>query len=144
MSQRKTRFDLVPFAAVAQIADVLEFGADKYSANNWCRGAHWSRYFSALCRHVFAWWRGEDLDPETGLSHLAHAGCCLFFLMEYQSNRWGTDDRFKGPDGQEFTKHDGRAQEQFPFQACWVDPSGVQRCESLSLRDLSSEEDGCE
>ena len=110
-SSQKTRFDLVPFQAIGEIADVLAFGAQKYSANNWCRGAEWSRYYSALCRHIFAWWQGEDLDPETGLSHLAHAGCCLVFLMEYQRNAWGTDDRFKGPDGESFTKHDGRTGE---------------------------------
>lgn len=103
----KTRFDLIPFEAVGEIADVLAFGAEKYTQNNWCRGTNWGRYFSALCRHIFAWWRGEDKDPETGMSHLAHAGCCLLFLMEYQRNSWGEDDRFTGPDGQEFTKHDG-------------------------------------
>jgi len=103
----KTRFDLVPFESVGEIADVLGIGARKYSANNWCRGTEWSRYFAALCRHIFAWWRGEDNDPETGKSHLAHAGCCLLFLMEYQRNKWGTDDRFTGPDGETFTKNDG-------------------------------------
>jgi len=107
MLTAKTRFDLVPFASVGEIADVLAHGADKYTNNNWCRGTNWGRYFSALCRHVFAWWRGEDKDPETGFSHLAHAGCCLIFLMEYQRNNWGTDDRFKGPDGSTFTKFDG-------------------------------------
>jgi hypothetical protein len=105
----KTRFDLVPFTAIGEIADVLAYGANKYTANNWCRGTKWGRYFSALCRHIFAWWRGEDRDPETGFSHLAHAGCCLIFLMEFQRNHWGTDDRFQGPDKEEFTKDDGRA-----------------------------------
>lgn len=104
----KTRFDLVPFAAIGEIADVLAYGAEKYSANNWCRGTAWSRYYAALCRHLFAWWGGEDRDPETGFSHLAHAGCCLLFLIEYQRNGWGSDDRFNGPDGESFTKDDGR------------------------------------
>jgi|TARA_X000001382_G_C3154999_1_gene174237 hypothetical protein len=109
----KTRFDLVPWEAVGDIADVLSIGARKYSANNWCRGTEWGRYFAALCRHIFAWWRGEDLDRETGKSHLAHAGCCLLFLMEYQRNNWGIDDRFTGPDGQQFTKNDGLMSEGF-------------------------------
>lgn len=104
----KTRFDLIPFAAIGEIADVLAYGANKYEANNWARGTAWGRYFAALCRHLFSWWRGEDRDPETGFSHLAHAGCCLLFLMEYQRNDWGTDDRFRGPDGDGFIKHDGR------------------------------------
>tara|TARA_B100000459_G_C8598552_1_gene211004 strand:+ start:10121 stop:10591 length:471 start_codon:yes stop_codon:yes gene_type:complete len=111
----KTRFDLVPWAAVGDIADVLGIGARKYTANNWCRGTEWGRYYAALCRHIFAWWRGEDLDSETGKSHLAHAGCCLLFLMEYQRNSWGVDDRFTGPDGQEFTKGDGLKSAPFDF-----------------------------
>lgn len=106
-SGSKPRLDLLPTAAVEQIAAVLTYGAGKYEDNNWCRGARWGRYYAALLRHVFAWWRGEDCDPETGLSHLAHAGCCLLFLMEYQRNGWGRDDRFKGPDSGAFTKSDG-------------------------------------
>jgi hypothetical protein len=106
-SASKPRLDLVPWPAIEEIAEVLTYGAKKYDANNWCRGAAWGRYFAALCRHIFAWWGGENKDPETGLSHLAHAGCCLIFLMSYQRNGWGTDDRFTGPDGSAFTKHDG-------------------------------------
>ena len=143
----KTRFDLVPFAALGEIADVLAYGAGKYEANNWARGTEWSRYFAALCRHVFAWWSGEDRDPETGFSHLAHAGCCLLFLMEYQRNHWGRDDRFRGPDGAAFTKNDGRApldlplQQDNPFLACWVMPDGTQQCASPG-RGLHDDDDG--
>lgn len=104
----KTRFDLLPWNSITDITDVLTSGADKYGASNWCRGTDWSRYFSALCRHIFAWWTGEDRDPETGRSHLAHAGCCLLFLMEYQRNSWGTDDRIPVPDGEVFVKDDER------------------------------------
>ena len=105
-SASKPRLELLPGAALEQIAEVLTFGAAKYDANNWCRGARWGRYYAALLRHLFAWWRAEDRDAETGLSHLAHAGCCLLFLMEYQRNGWGTDDRFSGPDGKPFHKDD--------------------------------------
>ena len=106
-SASKPRLDLLPTSSLESIAEVLTFGAAKYSDNNWCRGARWGRYYSALLRHLFAWWRGEDLDPETGLSHLAHAGCCLLFLMEYQRNGWGSDDRFRGSDAHRFEKNDG-------------------------------------
>lgn len=141
----KTRFDLVPFGAIGEIADVLAYGADKYEANNWARGTAWSRYFAALCRHVFAWWRGEDQDPETGFSHLAHAGCCLLFLLEYQRHGWGQDDRFRGPDGAAFTKDDGRAplplQQDLLKVACWVDPTGTQRCANPG-RAIHDDDDG--
>jgi hypothetical protein len=106
-SALKPRLDLVPTAAIEEIAAVLTFGAGKYGDNNWCRGARWGRYYAALLRHLFAWWRGENLDPETGLSHLAHAGCCLLFLLTYQRENWGTDDRFTGSDGTAFVKDDG-------------------------------------
>jgi hypothetical protein len=105
-SAKKVRLELLPPMAMESIAEVLSFGAQKYDANNWCRGARWGRYYAALLRHLFAWWRGEEKDPETGLSHLAHAGCCLVFLLEYQRNGWGSDDRFRGPDGNTFQKHD--------------------------------------
>ncbi len=106
-SATKPRLDLLPTAPAEAIAEVLSFGAKKYGAYNWARGARWGRYYAALLRHLFAWWRGEDNDPETGLSHLAHAGCCLFFLMEYHRNKWGMDDRFPAPDSEPFQKGDG-------------------------------------
>lgn len=74
-------------------AAVLAFGAEKYAPRNWEKGMAWHRPFSALMRHMWAWWRGEDLDPETGLSHLGHASCCLMFLIAYQARRLGADDR---------------------------------------------------
>lgn len=108
-SATKPRFELVPWPAIEEITQVLTFGAAKYEDNNWTRGARWGRYFAALCRHIFAWWGGENKDPETGFSHLAHAGCCVLFLLSYEQNGWGTDDRFRGPDRQAFRKDDGAA-----------------------------------
>ena len=69
----KPRYDLLPPEMLEETAQVLTFGARKYSAHNWAKGASWSRYFSAMMRHMWAWWRGEDDDPETGYSHLAPA-----------------------------------------------------------------------
>ena len=91
--QGKTRFGLTPPAAHRAIADVLTYGANKYEPNNWCRGADYSRYIDALERHLNAWKSGERDDPESGHHHLAHAGCCLMFLLEYEVSGLGTDDR---------------------------------------------------
>ena len=89
----KRRYDLIPYDALEEIVKVLEFGATKYDDNNWCRGAAWSRYWTATMRHVVAWWSGESNDKETGLSHLAHAGCCILFLLAYELRGLGADDR---------------------------------------------------
>lgn len=60
---------------------------------NWEKGMDWSRPFSALHRHLEAWWNGENHDPETGYSHLWHAGCCILFLIAYERRGIGKDDR---------------------------------------------------
>lgn len=79
----KLRYDLVPFAALDQIVDVLTFGANKYAPDNWRHVPDAeTRYFAAALRHLSKWKQGENLDPESGKGHLAHAACCLLFLME--------------------------------------------------------------
>lgn len=91
----KPELALVPAEAVEEIAKAFTFGAKKYSANNWRHGMRWTRVASALLRHTYAWMRGEKADPESGLSHLAHAGACLCFLLTYEATGTGTDDRYK-------------------------------------------------
>lgn len=82
--EAKLPFDLLSPLALEATAQVLQFGAKKYEPYNWAKGIKYSRVFSALCRHLWAWWRGEDADPETRLHHLAHAMCCLMFLLHYE------------------------------------------------------------
>lgn len=80
----KTEYGLVPALALEEIAKVLTFGAQKYERDNWKKVPDSKRrYFDALQRHLWAYKRGEKLDPESGLHHLAHAGCCLMFLYEH-------------------------------------------------------------
>ncbi len=89
----KLPFHLLPHDALTEVVKVLQFGENKYSARNWELGMHWSRPYAALMRHMFAWWRGQARDPETNLSHLAHAICCALFLLAFWLRNVGTDDR---------------------------------------------------
>lgn len=89
----KLPMHLLPPDALNEIARVLDFGAKKYAPRNWEKGMAWSRPYAALIRHMFAWWSGEKTDPETGISHLAHAGCCILFLLAYEQRSIGDDDR---------------------------------------------------
>ncbi len=89
----KPRYDLIPPEWLDGPAQVLTFGAAKYEARNWEKGMRWGRPFAAMMRHMWAWWRGEKADPETGYSHLWHAACCLMFLMAYEARSIGEDDR---------------------------------------------------
>jgi len=92
--QQKTRLDLLPLRALEETGKVLTYGAQKYGVNNWRAGMGWSRMFGACMRHLYSYWNGEDRDTETGLSHLAHAACCLLFVLEYEITKTGTDDRY--------------------------------------------------
>lgn len=83
----------VPRSLKESVAQVLEFGATKYGRDNWRKGMEWSRILDAALRHMEKWNSGEDLDHETGLSHLAHAATNLAFLIEYQQEELGTDNR---------------------------------------------------
>lgn len=78
----KPRWDLLPWEAVEAVVLVLTYGATKYGPDNWRRvpGARW-RYLGAALRHVAAWARGQRLDAESGLPHLAHAAASILFLI---------------------------------------------------------------
>jgi len=80
----KLEYGLVPPLALEEMVRVLTFGAQKYERDNWKKVPDSKRrYFDAMQRHLWAWKRGEQLDPESGIHHLAHAACCLFFLYEH-------------------------------------------------------------
>lgn len=79
----KLPYHLLPNEALAEVVKVLHFGAIKYSERNWEKGINYSRVFSAAMRHLWSWWGGEDRDPETGLSHLAHLVCCGLFILQF-------------------------------------------------------------
>ncbi len=93
--QDKPDMSLLSNTALLKVAQVMTFGKKKYSAHNWRGGFVWSRPLAAAARHLYAYIGGEDKDPETGLSHLAHACCCLFFILEFEDTRPDLDDRYK-------------------------------------------------
>lgn len=79
----KLQYGLLPTKALKGIVEILTFGAQKYSPNNWRKVPDQRRrYFDAAQRHLWAWKDGEENDPESRKNHLAHALCCLMFLLE--------------------------------------------------------------
>jgi hypothetical protein len=79
--ENKLPLELLPLDALEEVAAVLHYGAKKYSARNWEKGFNYSRLYAAAMRHLWAWFRGEDKDPESGLFHLAHFACTALFLL---------------------------------------------------------------
>ena len=91
----KPSMDLLPVEAKKAIARVFDFGAKKYARHNWRNGFDYSRLIAACERHMDAFNDGEDNDPESGESHLAHAGCCIMMLLESVIKGYGRDNRHK-------------------------------------------------
>ena len=79
----KLRYDLLPPDALAEIVKVMTYGASKYADGNWESGIKYSRIFGSIMRHLWAWYAREDKDKESGINHLAHAGCDVMFLLAY-------------------------------------------------------------
>ena len=81
----KPRMNLLPPKAIIEISKVLTFGAEKYDAENWRKlDDLQNRYTAGALRHIFAHMDGEKDDPESNISHLAHALCCLLFKLEIE------------------------------------------------------------
>lgn len=94
----KVDWAILPLGAVEEIIKVMKFGESKYARGNFAvgTGLSYTRLLNALVRHTFAFMRGEDIDPESGLNHMAHAGCCILFILHYivnSSKYHGNDDR---------------------------------------------------
>lgn len=85
----KLQLTLVSPYLIEEVAKVRMYGTEKYSdPGNW-KNVEPQRYKDALYRHLNAYLKGEEHDPESGLSHLAHMACNISFLLDedYQ-RRW--------------------------------------------------------
>lgn len=100
-SKGKLALDQLPVKFLRGVAAVLNFGMLKYAKDNWKQGTDWSEFYGSTQRHLLAWWDAEETDPESGLSHLAHAACNIAFLIYYQDRNVGKDDRDKSPTTQQ-------------------------------------------
>jgi hypothetical protein len=90
----KIPYHFLPWEALAEVAYVMEFGAKKYRPGNYRKGMDLFRLMRACIGHWVDWWRGEDNDPETGRSHIAHACCCCLMALETIKLGTAQDNRY--------------------------------------------------
>ena len=91
----KIDWSLLPIEAMEEMLKVFMFGEQKYARFNFRNGFNSNRLIAAAMRHIAAWQKGEDTDPETGLSHLAHGLCCLSMLLTNKIENKMEDGRYK-------------------------------------------------
>jgi hypothetical protein len=85
----KLQYGLLPPLALRETVRVLTYGAEKYEPDNWRRVPEGPRrYFDAAQRHIWAYKEGEISDSETGVNHLAHAICCLMFMLDLDESEY--------------------------------------------------------
>lgn len=90
----KPDLSLLPYEALEEISKVLMYGSKKYGINNWKNSLEYRRLIAASLRHIHQFNNKIDKDPETDLSHLAHACCSLMFIIYFQKkNITENDDR---------------------------------------------------
>ena len=79
--------NLAEFSLLSEVAQVIEYGANKYGRDNWRQAGEEDlrRYKSAMLRHFTAYCNDEWTDTESGYSHLAHAVCNLIMLKELET-----------------------------------------------------------
>lgn len=90
----KLPLHLWPATATAMGCVGLAEGMLKYGRSNWrVAGARASIYVDACLRHLFAYFEGEDVAPDSGVPHLANALACLAILVDAEAAGKLTDDR---------------------------------------------------
>lgn len=89
----KEGVDQIPPEILLEIGSIYSFGEQKYGRDNWKKGMAWHRVYGSALRHIFKFWRGIDIDDESGLHHLDHAIWNLITLRYYQMHKLGEDSR---------------------------------------------------
>ena len=98
---KKVSMSMVPAIPLAELGIALGEGALKYGRHNYRGiGVRGSVYYDAAMRHLMAWWEGEDIDPESSLSHITKVMSCMVVLRDgmIQGN-WVDDRPPKSPQG---------------------------------------------
>jgi hypothetical protein len=87
---------MVPPDVLWELAEHYGKGEAIYPSDpdpNWQRGYSWRLSVAALHRHLSQWEQGEDVDAETGSSHLIAATWHCVALRWFQLHNRGTDYR---------------------------------------------------
>lgn len=96
----KVPYHLLPAPVMAECALGMLEGACKYGAHNYrVIGVRFSVYYSACRRHLDAFLEGEDIDPDSGLSHITKAITTLIVIRDAMIRNKMVDDRPPGTRG---------------------------------------------
>lgn len=88
------QYFVVPTQVIWEVGVGMLEGALKYGRHNYrASGVRASVYVDAAKGHIDSWTEGQDLDPDTKLSHITKAICSLVVLRDAEMNNFLVDDR---------------------------------------------------
>ena len=91
---RKAPLSTVPGNVIAEIGVAMLEGASKYGRHNYrAAGVRASVYYDAAMRHLISWWEGEDIDPDSGMSHITKLLACMAVMRDAMHQDLWEDDR---------------------------------------------------
>ena len=93
-TDRKPRFDLIPFEFLESVADVLTEGAARYGRCNWKRGQ--KDFFLDPWNHAFVHLQ-KFKEGDRSEDHLGHLACNVAFMIWVVKNGIISQDDFGGP-----------------------------------------------
>ena len=94
--ESKPSIEHVSPIALAWLAIASQEGAKKYGTFNYRQsGVEAGTYISAVHRHTQLWFSGEQVDPATGIHHLAYAMANMAILIDCEATGKMIDNRPK-------------------------------------------------
>jgi hypothetical protein len=116
---KKVPISTVPAPVIGEVGIAMMEGALKYGRHNYrVIGVRASIYYDAvMSRHMPAWWEGQDIDPDSGLSHITKAIASLVVLRDAMiRGNWVDDRPPRTPDGwiEELNKKAAALLEKYP------------------------------
>jgi hypothetical protein len=91
---KKPPISTISVPVLAELGVAMMEGSRKYGRHNYrVSGVRASTYYDAMFRHMGSWWEGEDIDPDSGLSHVTKAIATLFVLRDAMIQNMFNDDR---------------------------------------------------
>ena len=90
----KAPVSVIPATVIAEAGVAMLEGALKYGRHNYrVARVRASVYYDASIGHIADWWEGEDIDPDSDLSHITKAIASLVVLRDAMMRGMMIDDR---------------------------------------------------
>ena len=92
----KRRLSLVPAQICYDIAEVREYGEEKYGTSESWKRVEIERYIDALYRHLLAYIENrKGVDAESGIKHYKHLACNAAFICALEANEDEMCEKYK-------------------------------------------------